>query len=144
MRGKGFIFILLAYLALCFMAASCSAGWHIKKAIAKDPSLLKSDTLIIRDSVKVVTNHVETDSVFMLSSDTVTIVKDNLTIRHFYHNDSIYIYGECDSTIIYKPYEVIVTDEKLVYNETWFPKWMWWVIALVVVLFFLNRLIPKR
>lgn len=118
---------------LAFLLFSCSPKWHINRAIKKDPSILKVDTLVVRDTIRTYTERVEVDSVFMVSNDTVTIIKDNLRIRHFIHNDSVFIDGECDSIFVEVPYEVEVIDEKLVYKESWFPKWMWWIIIGVVV-----------
>jgi hypothetical protein len=130
--------LLLVYLALCVVAlSSCSlekrANRHIRKAISLDPSILEKDTVTIHDSVKFVTDRVELDSVFMISKDTVTIVKDNLTVRHFYRNDSVWIYAECDSTIQYVPFEVEVPIDRVVYRENsdWSPpNWMWLLIFL--------------
>ena len=71
----------------------CSPEWHINKAVAKDPSILEKDTIVFTDSVHVITKEVTHDSVFQVSKDTVVIKKDKLTIKHFYHNDSVWIYG---------------------------------------------------
>ncbi len=133
----------MKYLIPLLFLTSCSAGWHIKKAIAKDPSILQKDTLVIRDTLQVVTNNVSTDSTFILSKDTVVIQKDNLTIRHYYHKDSVYIWGECESDTIKVEYYKEIPVEKLVYNESWkMPKYFWWLIIVGVVLFVLNRLLP--
>lgn len=120
----------------------CSASYHIKKAIAKDPSILEKDTIVFTDSVHVVTKEVTHDSVFQVSKDTVVIKKDKLTIKHFYHNDSVWIYGECASDTIVKWKKFEVVDEKIVYNESWFPKWMWWIIGILVLLFILKKIFP--
>ena len=129
------------FIAICLV--SCSAGWHIKRAIAKDPSILEKDTIVFTDSVHVITKEVTHDSVFQVSKDTVVIRKDNLIIKHYYNNDSVYLYGECESDTIvrWKTYEV--PTEKVVYNESWFPKWLWWVIGLIVILFVLKKLFPS-
>ena len=85
---------------------------------------------MVTDSVHVVTPFVSTDTIFKLSKDTVTIVKDRLTMRHYYHNDSVYLYGECESDTIVKWKTFEVQTEKVVYNEPWFPRWMWIIIAI--------------
>lgn len=133
----------LTILTISLFLGSCSAEWHIKKAIAKDPSILEKDTIIFTDSVHVVTKEVHTDSVFQVSKDTVTIVKDNLTIKTYHWRDSVYIYGECasDTVIRWKTYEV--PTEKVVFNESWWPRWMWWIVALIIALFILRKLFPS-
>ena len=126
-------------LAFCFCLTGCSAKWHVNRAVKKDPTLLQVDTLTIRDTVTHITDRVEVDSVFMLSSDTVTIVKDNLTVKHFYSRDSVYIFAECESDTIRIPYEKKVPITKVVVNDPIFPKWLWIVLSLVVGLYFLNK-----
>lgn len=134
---------LLFYIALCFMF-SCSAGWHIKRAIKKDPTILVKDTLIVRDTIKHVTDRVEVDSVFMVSKDTVTIVKDNLTVKHFINRDSVFIFAQCSEDTIYIPYEKAVPYEKIVYKEEkrLIPIWFWIAGAITLTLWLLNKKRP--
>jgi hypothetical protein len=118
------------FIILLILLSSCSSRWHLKRAIKKDPTIVQVDTIMVTDSVHVVTPFVSTDTIFKLSKDTVTIVKDRLTMRHYYHNDSVYLYGECESDTIVKWKTFEVQTEKVVYNEPWFPRWMWIIIAI--------------
>jgi hypothetical protein len=118
------------FICLLILLSSCSSRWHLKRAIKKDPTIVQVDTIMVTDSVHVVTPFVSTDTIFKLSKDTVTIVKDRLTMRHYYHNDSVYLYGECESDTIVKWKTFEVQTEKVVYNEPWFPRWMWIIIAI--------------
>ena len=100
------------------------------------------DTLRIIDTVTFITERVQTDCTFVLSKDTVTIVKDNLKIKHYYHNDSVYLYGECDSDTIvkYKPFEIPV--KKITYNEPETPRWFW-IILLIFVAMIIVKIAMK-
>jgi hypothetical protein len=118
------------FIILLILLSSCSSRWHLKRAIKKDPTIVQVDTIMVTDSVHVVTPFVSTDTIFKLSKDTITIVKDRLTMRHYYHNDSVYLYGECESDTIVKWKTFEVQTEKVVYNEPWFPRWMWIIIAI--------------
>lgn len=118
------------FICLLILLSSCSSRWHLKRAIKKDPTIVQVDTIMVTDSVHVVTPFVSTDTIFKLSKDTITIVKDRLTMRHYYHNDSVYLYGECESDTIVKWKTFEVQTEKVVYNEPWFPRWMWIIIAI--------------
>lgn len=131
---------LLIILLSIILLSGCGAQWHIKKAIEKDPSILEKDTIIFTDSIHVITKEVSHDSTFLVSKDTVVIVKDNLTMKHFYHNDSVFLWGECasDTIIRWKTYEVPV--EKVIFDESWFPKWLWLFIGGAFVLITLRRL----
>jgi len=131
--------------SLLTLLMSCSSEYHLQRAILKDPSIVQRDTLIIRDTLQVITNNVSTDSTFILSTDTVVIRKDKLTIKHYYHKDSVYLWGECDSDTIYQPYEKIVPVEKIIYDKGWKPpNWIWWIVILGLILFVLNRFLPKK
>ena len=132
------LFIVILF-ALGF--SGCSPNWHIKRAVKKNPAILQVDTLVHIDTVRINTNRVEVDSVFMVSNDTVTIIKDNLTIRHFIHNDSVFIDGSCDTIFIDVVREIKVPFEKVVINNPLFPKWMIWFLALFVLFILVNRFI---
>ncbi len=131
----------LIYIIISLLFVGCSANWHIKKAIKKDPSILITDTITVLDTLRVITNNVSTDSTFILSRDTVIIKKDKLTIKHYYYRDSIYLWGECESDTIYKPFEVKVPVDRIIINEPLFPRWLWWIVILFIGLFVLNRLL---
>lgn len=61
------------------LLTGCSANWHLKKAIAKDPSLLKATTVVVRDTV-VVPPITVTDTLFMPQKDS-TAVWENDSLR---------------------------------------------------------------
>lgn len=61
------------------LLTGCSANWHLKRAIAKDPSLLKSSTVVVRDTV-VVPPITVTDTLFMPQLDS-TAVWENDSLR---------------------------------------------------------------
>lgn len=114
--------------------SSCSSQWHLRKAIKKDPNILQTDTITHRDTIRTFTERVEVDSVFSVSSDTTIIIKDNLLIKHFIHNDSVYIRGECDSIFVEIPYEVeIPIDRWIEPDDNWLKdNWLIILIALAV------------
>lgn len=123
---------------LIFILTSCSSQWHLKKAIKKDPTILKVDTIKVVDTVQFITKEVHTDSVFKLTSDTIIIQKDRLTMKHYYTRDSVYLWGECASDTIIQVREVKVPFEKVVYNESFFPKWVWFLFFVLIILLFLR------
>ena len=102
----------LGRLILLSSLMSCSAQWHLKKAVQKDPTILKKDTLIVQDTV--VTPPVAiTDTVTLKQHDTITIQKDRLKVQLVKVNDTITINAECASDTIVRTIEVPY--EKVVY-----------------------------
>jgi len=104
----------LVKLILVLSLTSCSAQWHLKKAVHKDPTILKKDTLVVTDTL--VTPPVAiTDTVTLKQHDTITIQKDRLRVQLVKVNDTITINAECASDTIVRTIEVPY--EKIIYVE---------------------------
>ena len=102
-------------LIIMLLLTSCSAQWHLKKAVHKDPTILEKDTLVVTDTV-VSPPVAITDTVIMKQHDTITLVKDRLRVNIVKVNDTITIDAICDSdtiiSIVEVPYDKIVYVEK--------------------------------
>lgn len=101
----------LVRLTLMLLLTSCSAQWHLKRAVQKDPLILEKDTLVVTDTV-VSPPVAITDTVTLRQHDTITVVKDRLKVQLVKVQDTIIIDAVCDSdtiiTTIEVPYEKIV------------------------------------
>jgi len=104
----------LVKLILLSSLTSCSAQWHLKKAVQKDPLILVKDTLVVTDTV-VSPPVAITDTVTLKQHDTITLVKDRLKVEILKVNDTIIINAKCDSDTIVRTIEVPY--EKIVYVE---------------------------
>ena len=105
----------LGRLSLILLLSSCSAQWHLKKAVSKDPTILERDTLVVTDTV-VSPPVAITDTVTLKQHDTITVVKDRLKVQLVRVNDTITIDAICESdtiiSVVEVPYEKIVYVEK--------------------------------
>ena len=94
---------------------SCSAQWHLKKAIQKDPMILRKDTLVVTDTI-VQPPVVLRDTAILRQHDTIILTKERLSVRIVKVNDTITIDAICDSDTIIRvvevPYDKIVYVEK--------------------------------
>lgn len=104
----------LVKLTLVLSLTSCSAQWHLKKAVQKDPMILKKDTLVVQDTL-VVPPVVLKDTVTLKQHDTITITKDRLRVKIVKVNDTLIIDAKCDSDTIVRTIEVPY--DKIVYVE---------------------------
>ena len=124
----------LVKLILLSSLISCSAQWHLKKAVQKDPLILVKDTLVVTDTVESPPVAI-TDTVIMKQHDTITLVKDRLKVKIVKVNDTITIDAICDSdtiiSIVEVPYEKIVYVEK----ETFFDKIKTLIYLLIIITF---------
>jgi hypothetical protein len=97
------------------LLSSCSAQWHLKRAVQKDPMILKKDTLVVQDTF-VVPPVVLKDTVILKQHDTIRLIKDRLRVNIVKVNDTITIDAICDSDTIVRtikvPYDKIVYVEK--------------------------------
>ena len=124
----------LVKLILLSSLMSCSAQWHLKKAVQKDPMILEKDTLVVTNTV--VTPPVAiTDTVTLKQHDTIVIQKDRLKVQLVKVNDTITINAECASDTIVTTIEVPY--EKIVYVK---EKTLWQKIQGLVLLFGLVAL----
>ena len=74
--------------------ASCSASWHLKRAIAKDPSIVKP-TAVRFDTIVVTKERKLTDTIVMNDVDTITIERDRVRVRFVRSYDTLMVEGTC-------------------------------------------------
>lgn len=117
----------LILIAALTALSSCGSEWHLQKAISKDPLILEVDTAKFIDTIRLTTERIEFDTIFKPSKDTLTIIRDNLTVKHFYSRDSVYIYAECDTI-----FKEIVVERKIPYKRIVFKeeKALWFYLSI--------------
>jgi hypothetical protein len=127
----------LVKLILLSSLMSCSAQWHLKKAVQKDPLILEKDTLVVTTTV-VSPPVAITDTVTLKQHDTIVIQKDRLKVQLVKVNDTITINAECASDTIVTTIEVPY--EKIVYVK---EKTLWQKIQGLVLLFALVAFVLR-
>lgn len=145
MKLNRLLFILL--ISLFFF--SCSPQKRLNRKVERTQKFARKHGLMvldsvpytdtIRDTIRVTTEVVKLDTIFSLNEihDTITITKDNLTIRYYHDtvHDKIYIQGECDSIFIEVPYEkiieIMVPCETMIVEEN--IKWWYWIILILIL-----------
>ena len=124
------------------MLTGCSAEYHLKKAIKKDPSIIKPtthviDTIILTDSVTI------TDTFVTKTIDTLTIEKDGVKTIVYRNHDVIKI-----KTIV-KPDTIriqkTISIPQVQYKERIsVPQLVGTALGLILALLFLILLIFKK
>lgn len=92
---------MLKYAVAILLLTSCSASWHLKRAIKKDPSLLNGgDTVLVRDTQFVTKERVLTDSFFTTCYDTITL-EDSFVFTQVIRRDNVIkVYTKCKSDTV--------------------------------------------
>ena len=92
---------MLKYAVAILLLTSCSASWHLKRAIKKDQSLLNGgDTVLVHDTQFVTKERVLTDSFFTTCYDTITL-EDSFVFTQVIRRDNVIkVYTKCKSDTV--------------------------------------------
>ena len=135
----------LVVLTSIALLTNCSAQWHLKKAVQKDPSIMKMTVMTVTDTV--VTEPIAVrDTVTISQVDTVEIIKDKFRVKIMRSYDTLIIDGGCDSDTIVNTVEVPI--ETIVYAEhnTFLykiQKYGFYLFLLLIFIRVLQRLAEK-
>jgi hypothetical protein len=121
--GAGLITLLLV---------SCGAKYHLKRAIAKDPTILDSVAVKL-DTVIITENKALRDTLILKTIDTITLERNAVRVKIKRIHDTIMVDAEClpDTIRVQK----VVKVPQVVYEE----KSKFWLNALTLS-FFLTSL----
>lgn len=130
-------------LLVVVLFASCSAQHHLRKAIAKDPTILTQGVVIeqVTDTIEVVTEELRVDTIHEWSVDTVTTYVDRVRIRTKVDTVQRMVFVDviCPADTVYVPYEYDKTVIKPEVKPNKPPWWLWLIIVLVGVIGFMVR-----
>jgi len=114
----------------------CSANWHLKKAIAKDPSILTEGVVIERvtDTITVITPELQVDTVHEWSVDTVTTYVDRVRIRTKVDTitRTVFVDVVCPPDTVFVEHTYDRTTIRPIVR-TGAPYWMLWLLAAIIV-----------
>lgn len=124
------------------MLASCSATWHLKRAIAKDPTIandtiIRVDTSVVTESIRAVDTLVVTDTI------TREIVREGVQIKVKRIHDTIRVDVVCPPDTIRVVANVPV--ERIIYEQKPLPLYrrainIMYLILAIIVLAWVYRL----
>jgi hypothetical protein len=134
---------------ICLVAlTSCSASFHLRRAIQKDPTIIQPEIVQVVDTV-IITPLERTETTFVaLPIDTITIEKERLRIKIRRIHDTLRVEGECRSDTITIT-ETIELPPVIKYEDRpWWSKWLMWGLAglfgIKVVNMAIDRLLGGR
>ena len=119
--------------------ASCSASWHLERAIAKDPSIVKP-TAVRFDTIVVTKERKLTDTIVMNDVDTITIERDRVRVRLVRSYDTLMVEGTCLPDTI--KIDVIREIQQVVQPRRWrdqFNLWLSVVLLIFSIAFAVSR-----
>jgi hypothetical protein len=83
---------------------ACSPKQRFTRLVTKHPELLTTDTLIVKDTIRVIVPEVKVDTVVKVNDllDTIFIEKDQLKVKVWMKGDDVFIEGKCDTVYVDK------------------------------------------
>tara|TARA_R110000824_G_scaffold57532_3_gene156307 strand:+ start:258 stop:659 length:402 start_codon:yes stop_codon:yes gene_type:complete len=133
----------MKYILILLIFFSCSPIKRHSRIVKKFPYVHTIDSIKLIDTIKVTTNKVEYDTVIheRMLFDTITLTKDNLTVRVLKIRDSIYINAQCDTIFIDKIIERNIPIKY--YKEDSFNWWILYLIGALIIFTYIWKNIPK-
>ena len=120
------------------MIESCGASWHLKRAIAIDPTIVQ--TQIVRMDTTIVTpERIVHDTIVTRAVDTIELFRDNVRIQLVRNYDTIAVNVECPSDTIRIVRDVAVSNVCPPEPFDWF-RWLGWIISILCMAFIVRRL----
>ena len=110
--------------------SSCSAQWHLKKAVKKNPNIITEkvireiDTLIIRDSVRF------NDTFVTQSIDTIKIENERISTIVYRFHDTIRVVSTLKGDTIKITKKVVVPKLEV---QKWYEATDFWVVMFLVI-----------
>ena len=129
---------------ICLVAlTSCSASFHLRRAIEKDPTIIQPEIVQVVDTV-IITPLERAETTFVaLPIDTITIEKERLRIKIRRIHDTLRVEGECRSDTITIT-ETIELPPVIKYEDRpWWSKWLMWGLAGLFGIKVLNMAIDR-
>jgi len=120
---------------------SCSAEWHIKRAIKKNPHIFKDSSIIVRDTIVIRDSIFGIDTFVMHDIDTINIEREGIKTQIIRYRDRFIVNQKIKGDTIFR--EKIITIPKIIYmprNESNYGKYLI-IGGFVIVFWFLSLLL---
>jgi hypothetical protein len=135
------------YLFILVLAAiSCTPQRRFTRLVEKHPYLLTTDSIQLIDTVRVVIPEVRVDTVVKVNDlhDTITLQKDQLTVKVWMKGEQVFIEGECDTVIVDRIINRTVPVRYYEKEKGFIWKFFSGGIGITLLLMFIIYIIYKR
>ena len=134
-------------MSVALLLQGCGAQWHLKRAIAKDPTILDSVAVKV-DTVIITENKALRDTLILQRVDTITLERNSVRVRLKRSYDTITVEAEClpDTIRIEKVVKVpqVVYQEKKTYNNwKYLLSISFILISIALLLKYISKLFTK-
>lgn len=129
---------LMIPIAIVAAVSGCGASWHLKRAIAKDPSIIQP-RVVQMDTTIVTPERIVHDTIVMNVVDTIEMIRDRVRIQLVRNYDTIAVNVECPSDTI-RVIQTASVDNVCPPQPYDWAKWLGWIISILCMAFIVRRL----
>lgn len=117
---------------ITLLFVSCGAKYHLKRAIAKDPTILESVVVKV-DTTIITENKALRDTIILERVDTLTLERNSVRVKIKRIHDTIQIDAEClsDTITISKVVEV----PQVIYQEKKFNRNYLYLLIISIIIY---------
>jgi hypothetical protein len=118
---------------------ACSPQKRFSRLVTNHPELLTTDSVVVRDTIRVVVPEVKVDTVVKVNDllDTVFIEKEQLKVKVWMKGDQVFIEGKCDTVYVDKIIERKIPVRYYEKTQTFMEKLKGTVIGVSITVFLL-------
>ena len=120
------------------MIESCGASWHLRRAIAKDPTIVQTQAVRM-DTTIITPERIVRDTIVTTAVDTIELVRDRVRIQLIRRFDTIAVNVECPSDTI-RVVQTASVDSICPPRPTDWTKWFGWIMCILLMVFIIRRL----
>lgn len=111
--------------------SGCSAQWHLKQAIKKDPTLIQDRTRILIDTFIVIDSFSSIDTFITNETDTIRINQHGINTEIIRYKDRVIVKQRKVSDTIRITKEIRIPQIKYI-KKNGYPEWLYWVIIISI------------
>ena len=118
---------------------ACNQQKRFSRLVTKHPELLTTDSVVVRDTIRVVVPEVKVDTVVKVNDllDTIFIEKEQLKVKVWMKGDQVFIEGKCDTVYVDKIIERKIPVRYYEKTQTFMEKINKTVVGVSITVFLL-------
>ena len=120
------------------MIESCGASWHLRRAIAKDPTIVQQ-RVVKMDTTIITPERIVRDTIVTTAVDTIEMVRDRVRIQLVRQFDTIFVNVECPPDTI-RVVQTASVDSICPPRPTDWTKWFGWIMCILLLVYIIRRL----
>lgn len=128
---------------ILLLLLACNPQKRINRILNRNPELKRDTVLVIRDTLITKAFTFDTIYNYKTTHDTVFFKKENVQVKIFHHNDTIFFKADAKADTIYK--KITVPYRQIIYTKDDSKRWLFFFIGIssILILIVLINIVLK-